>query len=116
VNNTEKSQILAQVALANPDGIRFAAQVLDCAPCPKCDYPKEHCRCKMKVAIIFKASWECLDSADTYEQSIVGVYSSLEEARKLVEGYYKLSNCELVEVIREGDNCKKFWIEVHEVK
>jgi len=38
--------VLARVAAENPAALRLAAQLLGVAPCPNCDFVKEHCRCE----------------------------------------------------------------------
>ena len=37
--------VLAHVAARAPHALRLTAQLFGCAPCPKCDYRKEFCRC-----------------------------------------------------------------------
>lgn len=42
-----KRKILAKSYLAGGEiSVRLIAQLLDVAPCPKCDYVKKHCKCK----------------------------------------------------------------------
>ncbi len=43
------AKLLAEVSIESPNQLEFALQLLGLSPCPKCDFVKKHCNCKVST-------------------------------------------------------------------